>query len=173
MCAALSLSAALLCTTNCGYHLIGAAGALPPTVKTVAVMPFERQVPVIQVEQRITEAVTRELSQRARVKVVTSKEDADAVLTGAVTGYGILPMSYDSEGKANRYQITVSARIRLASKGGGVLYETQSYKFNEIYERSSSPSTYVNYEVVAYDVVARDFARALVASILEGASGEE
>ena len=152
---------------------MGAAGALPPTVKTVAVMPFERQVPVIQVEQRITEAVTRELAQRARVKVVTSKEDADAVLSGAVTGYGILPMSYDADGKANRYQITVSARIKLASKDGGVLFQTPSYKFSEIYERSSSPSTYVNYEVVAYDVVARDFARALVASILEGASVEE
>jgi hypothetical protein len=152
---------------------MGAAGGLPPTVKTIAVMPFERQVPVIQVEQRITEAVTRELAQRARVKVVTSKEDADAVLSGAVTGYGVLPMSYDADGKANRYQITVSAKIRLASKGGGVLYQTPSYKFSEIYERSSSPSTYVNYEVVAYDVVARDFARALVASILEGASVEE
>jgi outer membrane lipopolysaccharide assembly protein LptE/RlpB len=152
---------------------MGAAGSLPPTVKTVAVMPFERQVPVLQVEQRITEAVTRELAQRARVKVVSSKEEADAVLSGVVTGYGVLPMSYDADGKANRYQITVSARIRLASRGGGVLFQTPSYKFSEIYERSSSPATYVNYEVVAYDVVARDFARALVASILEGASVEE
>jgi outer membrane lipopolysaccharide assembly protein LptE/RlpB len=152
---------------------MGAAGSLPPTVKTVAVMPFERQVPVLQVEQRITEAVTRELAQRARVKVVSSKEEADAVLSGAVTGYGVLPMSYDADGKANRYQITVSARIRLATKGGGVLFQTPSYKFSEIYERSSSPTTYVNYEIVAYDVVARDFARALVASIMEGASDEE
>jgi outer membrane lipopolysaccharide assembly protein LptE/RlpB len=158
---------------GCGYHLLGAAGALPPAVKSVAVMPFERQVPVVQVEQRITEAVTRELAQRAKVRVTSAKEGADAVLTGAVTGYGVLPMSYDSEGRANRYQITVSAKIRLAGADGKVLYEAPSYRFSETYQRSSIPSTYVDYEVVAYDVVARDFARALVASILEGGSGGE
>ena len=159
--------------TGCGYHLLGAAGALPPTVKTVAVMPFERQVPVVLVEQRITEAVTRELAQRARVKVTSSKEGADAVLSGAVTGYGVLPMSYDSEGRANRYQVTVSVKIRLVGHDGKVLYEAPSYRFSETYQRSSVPSLYVDYEVVAYDVVARDFARALVASILEGGDAGE
>ena len=167
------LTAVLLITTACGYHLLGAAGALPPTVKTVAVIPFERQVPVVQVEQRVTEAVTRELAQRARVKVISTKQGADAVLTGAVTGYGVLPMSYDADGKANRYQITISARIRLASQDGKVLYEAPSYRFSETYQRSAFPATYVDNEVVAYDVVARDFARALIASILEGGSGGE
>jgi outer membrane lipopolysaccharide assembly protein LptE/RlpB len=166
-------AAAVLLTTGCGYRLLGAAGALPPSVTSVAVMPFERQVPVVQVEQRITEAVTRELAQRAKVRVTSTKEGAGAVLTGAVTGYGVLPMSYDSDGRANRYQITVSAKIRLAGADGKVLYEAPSYRFSETYQRSSVPSTYVDYEVVAYDVVARDFARALVASILEGGSGGE
>jgi len=164
---------AFLTATACGYHLQGSAGALPPTVKTIAVLPFERQAPVVQVEQRVTEAVTRELAQRARVKVIATRQGADAVLTGAVTGYGILPMSYDMDGRANRYQITISAKIRLADKDGKVLYEAPSYRFSETYQRSALPSTYVNNEVVAYDVVARDFARALIASILEGETGGE
>jgi outer membrane lipopolysaccharide assembly protein LptE/RlpB len=167
----LLLTAALAATTACGYHLLGAGGALPPAVKTVAVLPFERQVPVFQVEQRITEAVTRELAQRAKVKVQSAPEGADAVLTGAVTNYGVVPLSYDQAGRANRYQVTVTAKVKLASSEGKSLFESGGYRFSEIYERSSNPGDYINQEVVAYDVVARDFARALVASIMEASPG--
>ena len=139
-----------LASVGCGYHLLGAGGAFPPAVKTIAVLPFQRQVPVLQLEQRITEAVTRELVQRARVKVQSQKEGADAVLTGAVTGYGVAPISYDAAGRANRYQVNVSARVKLEDADGKVLFESQGYRFSEIYERSSSPQTYVNEEVVAW-----------------------
>ncbi len=165
-----SLAVALLFTA-CGYHLLGTGGALPPSVKVVAVLPFERQVPVLQLDQRVTEAVTRELAQRARVKVQSSKEGADAVLTGAITGYGVAPLSYDSAGRANRYQVTMTAKVRLASRDGKVLFESQGYRFSEVYERSSTPGNYISEEVVAYDVVARDFARALVATIMEANPG--
>lgn len=161
----------LLFLTACGYHLLGAAGAFPPTVKTVAVPPFARQVPVLQLDQRVTEAVTRELVQRAHVKVQARKEGADAVLDGTITGYGVVPLSYDAAGRANRYQVNVSARVKLVSSEGKVLFESQAYRFSEVYERSATPGEYINQEVVAYDVVARDFARALVASLLEAGPG--
>jgi outer membrane lipopolysaccharide assembly protein LptE/RlpB len=167
-----AITSAVLLATACGYRLLGAGGSFPPAVKTIAVTPFQRQVPVLQLEQRITEAVTRELVQRAHVRVQSQREGADAVLTGAVTGYGVAPVSYDSAGRANRYQVNVSARVKLEDAGGKVLFESQGYRFSEIYERASSPQTYVNEEVVAYDEVARDFARALVASILEGSPGD-
>jgi len=157
---------------GCGYHLQGTGGSLPPAVKIIAVLPFERQVPVLQLDQRVTEAVTRELAQRARVKVQSVKEGADAVLTGAITGYGVAPLSYDSAGRANRYQVTMSARVRLADGDGKVLFESQGYRFTEVYERTSRPGAYISEEVVAYAVVASDFARALVASIMEAGPDE-
>jgi outer membrane lipopolysaccharide assembly protein LptE/RlpB len=156
---------------GCGYRLLGASGALPPTVKTVAVLPFERQVPVVQLEQRVTEAVTRELVQRARVRVQSTKAGADAILTGAITGYGVAPLSYDAAGRANRYQVTMMARVRLVTAQGKVLFESSGYRFDEVYETSPNPASYYNQEVVAYDVIARDFARSLVAAILEGSPG--
>jgi outer membrane lipopolysaccharide assembly protein LptE/RlpB len=171
---ALALTTALaLCATACGYHLQGTGGSLPPAVKIIAVLPFERQVPVLQLDQRVTEAVTRELAQRARVKVQSTKDGADAILTGAITGYGVAPLSYDSAGRANRYQVTMSARVRLADRDGKVLFESQGYRFSEVYERTSRPGAYISEEVVAYDVVASDFARALVATILEAGPGDE
>lgn len=163
-------SVGVLSTAACGYHLLGSAGALPPTVKTVAVLPFQREVPVLQLDQRVTEAVTREVAQRMRVKVQSTRAGADAVLTGAITAYNVAPLSYDAEGRANRYQVNMAARVKLADASGKVLFQSPSYRFSQVYERSGSPSSYINEEVVAYDVVARDFARALVASILEGGS---
>ncbi len=170
---ALLFLAAFLCilaTAACGYRLLGSAGALPPTVKTIAVMPFERGVPVLQLDQRVTEAVTREVAQRMRVKVQSTKAGADAVLSGAITAYNVAPLSYDAEGRANRYQVNMAASVKLVDSSGKVLFQSPSYRFSQVYERSGSPSSYINQEVVAYDVVARDFARALVASILEGGS---
>jgi outer membrane lipopolysaccharide assembly protein LptE/RlpB len=165
--ASAAVLAVILLTVACGYHLLGAAGAFPPTVKTVAVLPFERQVPVLVLDQRVTEAVTRELVQRARVKVTASKAGADAVLSGAITGYGVAPLSYDTAGRANRFQVTMSAKVKLTTTDGKVLFDSQGYRFTETYESSSGPQGYINQEAVAYDIVARDFARALVASMLE------
>jgi outer membrane lipopolysaccharide assembly protein LptE/RlpB len=155
----------------CGYHLLGTGGSLLSTVKTVAVLPFEREVPVLQLDQRVTEAVTRELAQRARVKVQSSKDGADAILEGAITGYSVAPLSYDRAGRANRYQVTMSARVRLTNREGKVLFESQAYRFSEVYERTSHPGAYISEEVVAYDVVAIDFARALVATMMEAGPG--
>ena len=162
---------ALFGLAACGYHLLGTGGALPSTVKVVAVLPFEREVPVLQLDQRVTEAMTREMSQRLRVKVQSTKEGADAVLSGVITGFNVAPMSYDAAGRANRYNVTMAAKVRLVDKDGKVLFESLGYRFSEVYERSAFPGSYFSEEVVAYDVVARDFSRALVATIMEAGPG--
>ena len=157
----------LLLCSGCGYKLMGTGGALPQGVKVVAVPPFERQVPVLQLDQRVTEQVRAELARRAKVKVQAEKEGADAVLAGTLTHYSVVPVSYDSQGRANRFQVSMSAKIRLSSASGRILYESEGYRFTQNYERSPSPGTYINEEKVAYDLVARDFARNLIGRLME------
>jgi outer membrane lipopolysaccharide assembly protein LptE/RlpB len=169
---AITLAAALLTATACGYHLQGTGGALPSTVKVIAVPPFAREVPVLQLDQRVTEAVTRELAQRAKVKVQSTRDGADAILAGTITAYSAVPLSYDSSGRANRYQVTMTAKIQLTDREGKVIFESPGYRFSEVYERNSNPATYISQEVVAFTSVASDFARALVSNIMEaGPSG--
>jgi len=169
---AFALAAALLAgLANCGYHLQGTGGALPSTVKTVAVLPFGRQVPVLQLDQRVTEAVTRELAQRARVKVQSTKDGADAILSGTITAYSVAPLSYDASGRANRYQVSMTAKVQLTDRDGKVIFQSPGYRFSEVYERNSDPATYISQELVAYSAVANDFARALVANIMEAGPG--
>lgn len=152
---------------GCGYHLQGTGGALPSTVKVIAVPPFAREVPVLQLDQRVTEAVTRELAQRAKVKVQSTRDGADAILTGTITAYSAVPLSYDNSGRANRYQVTMTAKIQLTDREGKVIFESPGYRFSEVYERNSNPATYISQEVVAFTSVANDFARALVSNIME------
>lgn len=157
----------LLFLTGCGYHLMGTGGALPPGVKVVAVPPFERQVAVLQLDQRVTEQVRQELARRAKVKVQSEKEGADAVLYGTLTHYAVVPISYDAQGRANRFQVSMAAKLRLCDATGKTIYESEGYRFTQNYQRSAAPQTYINEEKVAYTVVARDFARNLVGRLLE------
>ena len=164
-----ALLAALALLAACGYHLQGAGGTLPASVKTVAVLPFARQVTVLELDQRVTEAVTREFVQRARVRVQSTAAGADAVLQGAVSGYGQIPVSYDpSTGRANRFRVVMDARVVLTDASGKVLYRNDGFHFEEVYDRASQPGSFIQEEAVAYDVIARDFSRALVSAILEG-----
>ncbi len=153
----------------CGYHLQGRGGALPPAIKTMAVIPFDRQIPVMELDQRVTEAVTRELVQRARIKVQSTSAGADAVLTGTLTAYAASPVSYDPvTGLANRFRVMMAARVTVTGSEGKVLFKSDGFMFEELYERSALPSASISDEAVAYDVIARDFARSLVSAIMEG-----
>lgn len=163
------LLAALTLLAACGYRLQGTGGTLPASARTVAVVSFDRKVPVLELDQRVTQAVTREMAQRARVRVQSSPEGADAVLRGAVTGYGQLPVSYDPvDGRANRFRVEMDASVVLTDSAGKVLYRNEGFHFEQVYDRSAPSGTYIQQEAVAYDDIARDFARALVSAILEG-----
>lgn len=167
---AATLPLLLAAALGCGYRLLGTDN-LPPEIRTVAVLPFERQVPVVQLDQRVTEAVTQEMARRLKVRVQSDKEGADAVLLGTIRSFHVAPLSYDEAGRANRYQVTLGVRVRLTDAKGTVLYESQAFRFTESYARSSSPATFAAEEVVAYEQVARDFARALVSAMVEGGRG--
>lgn len=168
--------AALLLLTllaGCGYRLQGTGGSLPPSTKVIAVLPFELRVAVAELDQRVTEAVTREMTQRARVKVQSTSDAADAVLRGTIAGYGIAPVSFDpATGRANRFRAIMDASVTLTGADGKLLYRNDAFHFEEYYEQESygnaAQSRALQEETVAYDRIARDFARALVAAILEG-----
>ena len=125
---------------------------------------------MLDIDQRVTEQVTREFSRRTRARVQNTRSGADAVLTGIITQYGVVPLSYDDEGRANRFQVTMAAKITLTGKDGDILYRSENVRFSEGYESASLPDEYAYEEGLASETVAGDFARSLVGNILE-ASG--
>jgi len=164
---ALAMSLAAL---GCGYHTVGHAHALPQNVRTIAVPGFVSQSPTFRVEQVMTDAVVREFNTRTQFHMIhEANTDVDAVLKGTVLSATATPLAYDSKtGRAASVLVTVSMQVILTDRDGKVLFQNPSYLFHEQYELSRELSSFFEEDSSAMDRLSRDFARTLVANILEG-----
>lgn len=162
--------AALLLLSGCGYALVGTGrGTLPANVKTVWVSTFQNDTAKVGLEQRITEAVLRELSARARLEPVAKQEAADAELSGKLVSYAVEPVRFDSAGRAVEYQITVVAKVTLLDRSTDKpIFENPSFLYRQPYTVPTVSATYFDVETAAVETLARPFARSLVTTILEG-----
>ena len=167
--AALSLATTLF-ASSCGYHTVGHSVALPPSVRTIAVPGFVSQSPTFRVEQVVTDAVVRELNTRTQFHVIhEANSGADAVLKGTVLSATAAPLAYDSKtGRAASVLVTVSMQVSLTDRDGKVLFQNPAYLFHEQYELSRELSSFFEEDSSAVERLSRDFARTLVANILEG-----
>jgi len=158
------------CTlTGCGYHTAGHAAALPQNVHTIAIPGFLSQTPTFRIEQIMTDAVVREFNTRTQFHVIhKANSDADAVLKGTVLSASTTPLAYDSQtGRVASALVTVSLQVSLTDRQGKVLFQNPSYLFHEQYELSRDLPTFFEEDSPAVDRLSRDFARTLVANILE------
>jgi outer membrane lipopolysaccharide assembly protein LptE/RlpB len=169
--ARLAMTAALLVLgAGCGYHPAGHAVQLPQNVRTISIPGFVSQTQTFRIEQLLTEAVVHEFNTRTQFHVIhETNADADAVLKGAVLSASAAPLAYDSQtGRAASVLVTVSMQVTLTDRQGKVLFQNPAYLFHEQYELSRELSTFFEEDTPAMQRLSRDFARTLVANILEG-----
>jgi hypothetical protein len=110
---ALALLAAALPLAGCGYALVGRGTNIPEDVKRVYLKPFEDMTARVRVDQILTQAVADELVTRQRFSVAASAQEADAELVGAVTGFDVRPVKFDTDQRATEYEITITAKVLL------------------------------------------------------------
>jgi outer membrane lipopolysaccharide assembly protein LptE/RlpB len=162
------LVATLALAPGCGYHLVGRGGQLPEGVHTVAVPLLENQTRRPEVDQRLTEKLVEELETRSSVRVVADKEGADALLSGVVSGFEASPVLLTAEGRATRYEVTVTARMRLEDlRSGKLLWANDQFVFRQQYDVQTD-SGFFDREIQTIDQVAREFAQSVVTAMLEG-----
>jgi hypothetical protein len=129
-------SLSTLTLTGCLYGFAG--GGLPPSIKTVAVLPFDNQTPEPTLTQEISRAVREAVEQRLGLRQ-SAEARADAVVRGSITRYEPdLPVAYtggDSSVTVTRRQveITVSVEIR-DQKQGKALWERNGLTVRGDYE---------------------------------------
>jgi TolB-like protein len=160
--------AVLLLTSGCGYRLAGTNSFLPERIRIIAVLPFENRTTRTEIDQRVTEEVTRELSRRGRYRVVVRREGADALLQGAVTTYRTVPVQFNPDGRASRVEavVTLQATLRDLSDDT-VLWSQDGLIFREQFVVPAG-GEFFDDESVAIEDIARGAAGALITSILEG-----
>jgi outer membrane lipopolysaccharide assembly protein LptE/RlpB len=163
ICAALSLG-------GCGYHTLGAATHLPPDVRTLSVPVFATRTEVYGTEAAMTGAVIREFASRTRFRVTPStSEDADAVLHGTILKEVVSPLTYNSATQqSSSFLITLIVSVTLNGRDGRVLYENKNYTFRQQYQSTTDLPTFLQEDPAAVQRLSREFARQLVADVLEG-----
>jgi outer membrane lipopolysaccharide assembly protein LptE/RlpB len=154
---------------GCGYNLVGRASNLPADVREVYVRPFANQTPRAQAEQLLTQAIADEMVTRQRLRVVGAPEEADAELAGTVTGFGVTPVTFDPNGRATEYEISITAQVEFRRQGSDeILWSSDHYLFRENYPVDLTETGYFDQENLAIERVAERFAETLVTDLLEG-----
>jgi hypothetical protein len=114
----------ILSTLALGGCLYGfAGGGLPPSIKTVAVLPFDNQTPEPTLTQEISRAVREALEQRLGLRQ-SAEPRADAVVRGSITRYEPdLPVAYqggeDSEVTVTRRQVQITVNVEILDQKQG------------------------------------------------------
>jgi outer membrane lipopolysaccharide assembly protein LptE/RlpB len=167
---ALGLAALLAAMTGCGYHTLGAATHLPPDVRTLAVPVFATRTNSSGAETAMTEAVIREFAARTRFRIVTKDAaGADAVLHGTILKQSAIPLTYNvAAQQSSSFIITIVASVTLNARDGKVLYRNNNYVFREQYQSTTNLPTFLQEDPAAIERLSRDFARQLVADVIEG-----
>lgn len=159
----------VLLLAGCGYALVGQAENIPDDVRRVYVAPLENRTPRAQADQFVTRAIADEMVTRQRFTVVSSEGEADAVLTGAVSAFGVTPVAFDAEGRATEYEISITAEMLFRRVGSEEpLWANENYVFRQNYPVEVSELEYIDREDLALQEAAERFAETMVSDLLEG-----
>lgn len=123
---------ALLATTACftGYGF--QAGGLPRHIRTAAVIPFENQTPLAELQGEITDAVRTQLQRRLGVRNAPESR-ADAVVRGVITRYDPdVPVAFSadpSQGSTARRKLSLVIDVEILDQSdGSVLFERRGLR---------------------------------------------
>lgn len=155
--------------TEC-YKPVGRGENLPSHIKTLAIPAFQNPSRRFKIEQRFTAAMIDEALRRARaLKIVSTAEGADAVMLGTIKSYAWRGTVLDEFGRARIFEMTITASITVRDQTKNkVIFDNQNYVYRGEYEVSGDPQTFFSEEGPALNRIARDFAKSVLTTILEG-----
>ncbi len=163
-------------SAGCGYTLVGQASNIPTDVRRVYIEPLDNATQRAQVEQILTQAISDEMVTRRRNFTVSSNvRDADAILRGTVTGFDVRAVTFDENGLANNFEITITADMRFerppraGEDEGETLWNSSRYFFREDYPlEEDDGAAYFDRENLAIEETSVRFAESMVTDLLEG-----
>jgi len=122
--ALLSLTLMTLLLTGCGYSLSRTSSAVGPATGCRVVVPmFVNETFEPLIEKDLTSAMKDELALDGRW-TVTDREGADLSVTGRVTSFELVPLTYDAKERIQEYRIRVHTEIKVTDlKADKVLWK--------------------------------------------------
>lgn len=131
----------VLVLTGCVYGFAG--GGLPPSVRTIAIVPFENQTSSTELQQELMARLRREL--RGRLGVQEAGEaKATAIVRGSITRYEPdIPVAFSadpSQAVAARRKLMLTIDIEIYDQvGGRVLWARKGMTAEGEYAERAEP----------------------------------
>jgi hypothetical protein len=153
-------------SAGCGYRLAGRGDILPKTARTIAVLPFGNATTRYKLARLLPADVSREFITRTRYRMVEDANQADLVVTGALTNFSAYPI-ISAGNQATTVQVIVIVQLRLTERDTGkALFDRPGAEFRERYEISIDPAAYFDESGTAMERLSKDVARGMVSAIL-------
>jgi len=157
-----------LFSIQCGYHLRGTGSFLPAHIKKINIPMFKNLTTRFELDLKLTHSVIDEMVARGKVEITEDMQSADAVLIGEIVSFTATPIAFSREATADRYKITVVARITLKDMvNQKIIFSNPNFMYQDEYEVPEG-TDFETVESEALDKIAEKFARSLVVNMLEG-----
>jgi hypothetical protein len=172
----MAVAFALLPLQGCGYALVGHGVSVDPSIKRIGVPLFKDTTGKPGLDQKVTAKVVEELLKRGRFDVVQQSEGVDALVEGEVRAYQVTPVSFSgvagdltqTQTQATRYAIRVIAAVKYTKVGEKEpIWQNDTFSFSDEYDITGDPNTFFDREDQSIDRLLQNFARNLVAAMLE------
>ncbi len=129
---------------------------------------FKNRTTRFELDVKLTQKVIDELVSRGKVEITGDVQSADAILSGEILSFTASPIAFTREGTADRYKITIAAKINLRDLvNRKTIFSNPYFVYQEEYEVPEG-ADFETVETEAIDKVAEKFARSLVITVLEG-----
>ena len=169
----LSLLAAVIAASSCGYTLAGRGGTLPEHIRVIGIPQFENRSSLPDIDRIVTERVGEEFRGRGKYRTIPEAQGADAVLTGTILSALPTPTTFTSNTRqASGYVMTVTVSVEFKDiKNDKVIWSNPSMTIREEYDiptgAGSDPATFFRQDANALERLAKNLARQLATSIFE------
>ena len=160
----LALAVAILGLGACGYSF---RGTLPSHIKTVAVPIFLNRTQEPGVDSIITKAVAQAFATNGRLRVVRPA-DADAILEGEITNYGVAPIAYDPALNIQLYRLVVVLNLRMRDvRRNTVLFQQANVTEQADFRVAGPVSDTIAREETALTQASGEIARSIVSLAID------
>lgn len=141
---------------------------LPEHIKSIAVPIFKNNTRKYGIEAEITQAIIKEMTQSGQVAVVAQGQ-ADALLSGRVMDYHVIPVSFDKRDFVTQYQLTVTIDFAFKDlRRDQVLWQETNFRSDAYYVLRKTYSFTEAEERQAFEDILRDLSERVVSRIYYG-----
>ncbi len=110
---------AILLFLCCGYSFAPQGEHIDKRIQKVYVESFGNKTPQAEIENYVRTAFINQFIQYSRLKVVGSKEAADAIIKGTILNYNTIALSYRANTLAAEERATVILELTLREQESG------------------------------------------------------